>query len=491
MRLHDSKILPRRIFLRQTGLSLASLSLFAKTGLAKDPEGALGDNHAEIVKAIKALSLPKGTHLTLLHPQGCEANLKPIINAFSANTGIKILLKSADVDIINSTIGLNVITDRDAFDIAIPATFGIPDLVEAGALKDLTLFERKYAAESIHSDMLFSTGDYYKEKFFGYQTDGDAYVMFYNRLYIENPEESKRFEDTHGYALKIPETWDELDAMMAHFHRPKEGLYGGCLYRSIDYTVWEWWIRFHANGSYPLSDNLNPLINNESGIKALEAMIKSSDFQHPSAFTNGLFENWKLYADRKCFANIGWGGTQKFLRSNHSKTEKPFVFGELPGGTLNGVKFTAPFFNWGWNYVVSNFSQNPELAFLFTLYASLPALSASSVSQREGYFDPFRKEHYENPDIIDTYGTDFLKIHKSSMTRAIPDFYMHGYRDYFAALKESINLALKGTLSPQLSLDIAAKKWDDITDEIGRDSQMKQWSFLKSLYPEHIKHALS
>ena len=77
------------------------------------------------------------------------------------------------------------------------------------------------------------------------------------------------------------------------------------------------------------------------------------------------------------------------------------------------------------------------------------------------------------------------------MTRAIPDFYMHGYRDYFAALKESINLAHKGTLSPQLSLDIAAKKWDDITDEIGRDSQMKQWSFLKSLYPEHIKHALS
>ena len=477
---------------RDFSLKLAQLGLMGSfigsKILAQPLEPQASQLRASLIEKIKQIEI--SSPLKLLYPKGSYANLEPIIDKFTRDTGIHIETKQTDVDTINSRILISNIGGKYQFDVAIPASFGIPDLVEAGAIADLSSYAQKHEPKDFQGSSLFTTGDFYKAKFYGYQADGDTYVMFYNRAWLEDPEESKQFEDKNGYPLKIPETWVELDAMMAHFHRPDRGKYGGCLFRAPDYTVWEWWVRFHSYGSYPLSDSMEPKINSISGVKALEAIIRSTDSQHPSARTNGLFENWQVYAKGNCFANIGWGGTQKFLRSSQSQIRDKLAFGEIPGGSIDGKSFTAPYFNWGWNYVVSENSENKELAYLFTLYASTPEMSTCAIERNEGYFDPFRQEHYEEPSISKSYGEPFLKVHKSSMRKCIPDFYMYGYRDYFSSLKENINLALQGSLSPKLALDSAAKDWGNITKRIGRDEQAKQWQFLKSLYPEHLKAIL-
>ena len=77
------------------------------------------------------------------------------------------------------------------------------------------------------------------------------------------------------------------------------------------------------------------------------------------------------------------------------------------------------------------------------------------------------------------------------MNQCIPDFYMHGYRDYFASLKKNLALALEGIITPKLALDSAARDWEKITDRLGREKQAEQWMFLKSLYPAHMKAVLS
>ena len=61
----------------------------------------------------------------------------------------------------------------------------------------------KYEPEGFQDDALFSTGDYYKGSLYGYQTDGDTYVMFYNKEWLENSDENKSFSDKHGYDLKV------------------------------------------------------------------------------------------------------------------------------------------------------------------------------------------------------------------------------------------------------------------------------------------------
>ena len=51
------------------------------------------------------------------------------------------------------------------------------------------------------------------------------------------------------------------------------------------------------------------------------------------------------------------------------------AFGLMPGGMVDGQLLRTPYFNWGWNYVVSSVSREPEVAYLFTLYATSPAMS--------------------------------------------------------------------------------------------------------------------
>ena len=66
------------------------------------------------------------------------------------------------------------------------------------------------------------------------------------------------------------------------------------------------------------------------------------------------------------------------------------AFGPMPGGMVKGQLLKTPYFNWGWNYVVSTVSKQPEIAYLFTLYACSPVMSTHAVRDVDGYFDPFR-----------------------------------------------------------------------------------------------------
>ena len=313
---------------------------------------------------------------------------------------------------INQKVLLEAVSRSGSFDLALPATFGVPDLAESGILVNLDKYAELHEPADFQKDVLYTIGDYYKGSLYGYETDGDTYLMFYNKPWLDNADEQKAFADKLGYPLKVPDTWEELDAMMAFFHRPEKNMFGGTLFRTQYFIAWEWWGRFHAKGFYPLADDLTPQINNEAGVAALEELIAASKYQYAGAKSNGLFENFEAYGQGTAFANIGWGGTQKYLNSDKSKLKGKLAFGLMPGGKVGGELLRAPYFNWGWNYVVSSVSREPEIGYLFSLYATSPAMSTIAVRDVDGYFDPFRGVHYEDQQIREVYTPEFLEVHK-------------------------------------------------------------------------------
>jgi hypothetical protein len=254
----------------------------------------------------------------------------------------------------------------------------------------------------------------------------------------------------------VPETWEELDAMMAFFHRPDQNMFGGALFRTQYFIAWEWWGRFHAKGFYPLDDELNPQINNEAGVAALEELIAASQHLYPGAKTNGLFENFEAYGEGNKFANIGWGGTQKYLHSEKSKMKGKMAFGLMPGGIVDGQLLRTPYFNWGWNYIVSAAAAEPEIGYLFTLYATSPAMSTIATRDPDGYFDPTRGAHYEDGEIRETYSPEFLEVHRVSMQNSIPDLYLKGQGEYFDELRVNLTAADSGTKTAKQALDDTA-----------------------------------
>lgn len=450
----------------------------------------LANVHIEAAAKAKELANGRSVTLKILQPSGSLGNVKPVADKFAAETGISVEYLEVPLGEITQKILLEAVAKSGAFDLALPATFGIPDLVESGILVNLDQYASKYEPDDFQDDELFSTGDYYKGSLYGYQTDGDTYVMFYNKDWLENSDENKKFADKNGYELKVPDTWQELDAMMAHFHRPDEGMYGGALYRTQYFLAWEWWVRYHAKGYFPLDDDLNPQIDNDAGVQALEEMVAASAHLYPGARTNGLFENFEAFGKGDKFCNIGWGGTQKFLNSDKSSIKGRMAFGPTPGGMVNGELLKTPYFNWGWNYVVSSVSKDPEIAYLFSLYACSPVMSTVAVRDPGGYFDPFRGVHYEDQEIINTYSADFLVVHKASMEGSIPDLYLKGQGEYFDELRTNLGAADAGAKTPKQALGDTASAWKRITRRMGKRSQSVQWSFLKSMYPASIRSRL-
>lgn len=487
------KGLSRRSILAAGTAGMASYALspmLFNAGARAQNATSLADIHEYAAAQARTLAGDRQITLKILQPSGSLGNVQPVAEVWSELTGIQFEYIEVPLGEINQKVLLEAVSRSGSFDIALPATFGLPDLAESGILVNLDEYSAKHEPADYQSDALFSVGDYYKGSLYGYQTDGDTYLMFYNKAWLDDADEQKGFSDKHGWGLKVPDTWEELDAMMAWFHRPDEGMYGGSLFRTQYFIAWEWWGRFHAKGFYPFDDELNPQINNAAGVAALEELIAASQHQGPGARSNGLFENFESYGEGDKFANIGWGGTQKFLHSDKSQMKGNMAFGSMPGGMVDGELLRAPYFNWGWNYVVSSASPETEIAYLFTLFACSPAMSTIAVRDPAGYFDPFRAAHYDDPDINEVYSTEFLTAHRESMSDSIPDLYLKGQGEYFDELRVNIAAADAGSKTPKDALDDTAASWERINRRMGHRSQVVQWQFLKSLYPASIAKRL-
>ncbi len=416
--------------------------------------------------------------------------MRPVKSAFRAATGIAIALVETPVDDINTQLALDAMSGEGNYDLALPATFGLPDLATSGAIIPITDFARRYEPDGFRKGILYDIGDRFDGDIFGFQTDGDAYVMFYHKDLLENADEAARYADKYGRPLAIPDTWEELDRQMAYFHREEEGLSGGLLFRTPGYLAWEWWVRFHAKGVWPLSPNLDPQIDSDAGIDALENMIRATEHLSPEVDRLGLFENWARYGEGNVYCNIGWGGTQKYLNGPKSKMRGRMAYGPTPGGLVNGSLLITPYFNWGWNYVVTANSKFPEIAYLFALFASSPAMSTLAVRQQGGYFDPFRPEHYADRKIREAYSDDFLKVHEASLRSSIPDLYLANQSEYFQSLTNWLDRALSKKVTSEEALKRVAQQWRLINRSSGIEKQKRRWSLLRQKYPPHVRDRL-
>lgn len=445
------------------------------------------DWHESIAHRAKQLSDQGPLHLLI--PQGSGPCVHAVTEAFTAMTGVDCIIREVPVDEINVELILQSHNGDSSIDVALPATFGLPDLVEARAIMALDELAEKYQPAGFSEGYLYRKGDYYRDHLYGYQTDGDAYLLFYNKRMLEDPAEQAAFETRYGRPLDVATTWQELDEMMAYFHRPEKQQYGGCLFRNAGYLVWEWWARFHAKGYYPVQDDMTPNINNAAGVAALEELIAASQWQSPNSRANGLFENWADFAQDNIFCNIGWGGTQKHMMTLPAMQDN-LVHSSLPG-IANGEQTSGMgYFNWGWDYTVSAQSTRSELAYLLTIFCTSPVVSTLAVRQPEGFFDPFRQIHYEDAQVQSVYGTSFLDAHRQSLSNCIPDFYISGQSSYLDSLRQQILATINGETNAQRALDICAQRWNHVTRRLGARKQQLQWQSLKHTYPDALQALL-
>ncbi|MBJ3761479.1 extracellular solute-binding protein [Maribius pontilimi] len=446
--------------------------------------GLAGTARGDIVGMARHWANRDGRPLVGLVPDGSQANLDAVIADWTHETGIPVALDVVPVDDVHRTMTLGALSDTDQPDFALPATFNIQDLVAARIIASHDQIDARIGRLPVSEPGLYTMGDIVDGERYGLQTDGDVYLMFYRQDMLT--DNAARYADRYGHPLTRPSTWPELDRQMAFFHRPASGQYGGALFRTPGYLVWEFWSRMHAKGHLPFDAELHPLLHQDPAVEALEQMIAATAYLHPATASAGLFENWRLFQKQDIYCNIGWGGSQKAFNAPGSRVRGKLVYSRLPGEKREH----SSYFNWGWSYVVPQRARSPELGHLFGTFATSQEHSTPAVRAADGYFDPFHAIHYEDPEIQKIYSKPFLEVHKAALAECIPDLYLPGYGTLFAALSRALQNALSGRQSARAALSGASEAWQIAILDQQPHRLAAKWHALLKRYPAEFTEGL-
>ncbi len=454
----------------------ATTSAFA-TGLSF-PSVLSAEGSDVVLDFAREIIGPSSAPLRGLIPQGSEANLAPVVAEWESQTGQKVDLSTVPVDDINARMTIDGLTGLLNFDFALPATFGIPDLISAGVVRPFDQIRQGMRMSTPTDTGLYEIGDFFGGERYGFQTDGDVYLMFYRADMLDDPAQNQKYEDQFGGPMSLPKDWSELDRQMEFFHKPSEGRYGGALFRIPGYLGWEFIARVLAAQGCLFSVDLEPRLDNDRAEQVIEDMRRATDFLHPAVAHAGLFQNWDLYKSEDIYANIGWGGSQKAFNQQNSRIRGKMHHAMLPGLAEKNLSY----FNWGWSYVVPSGALQPAAGYLFSRFAVSERASLLAVGEKDGYFDPFHSVHYSDPAVIQAYSEPFLDVHKKAMKMAGHNFNLPGHGSYMASLNENLSQALNGRLSAREALNVIEAEWELTTLEIGSADQTRRWKEL--LTPE-------
>lgn len=319
--------------------------------------------------------------------------------------------------------------------------------------------------------------------------DGDMRIFHARKDLFEDPEEQAAFKEKYGYDLGIPENYEQYLDMAEFFTRPDEDLYGTgecTLYFLVPY-----WFDRYVDKTYQDSDgavygqlfdeNMNPLINGEAGIWALENFKKSLDYMPPELakqFEWAEVRN-QFYAGRLAMAPQWTDLSKTGSNPEVSTVVGNFLFGPLPPGNIAGLAD-------GREWAIPAASQKKEAAFEVLSWLSSAERHGELVADTGTWalYDPVRISEYTNPEThftalaaadiqqAEDYGEVTLELLSG---KSYPDLDIPGTPRYRKVLVRLFQEALTGQTSVEDALNQAVEEWNQITDELGREKQIEHY----------------
>lgn len=404
----------------------------------------------------------------------------------------------------------------------------VTPLITGVAAFDIILFPGTWTAEFAANEWLTPLDDYVAEvdewweyddildiyKEFGIWedqivtiiADGDTHLVYYRKDAIEDPEYQEQFQAVYGYELQPPLTWAEYKDIAEFFHGwdwDGDGRtnHGAAEARRRDgQAVWTFFTRAASyvslpdqpGGLYFDPEDMTPRINSTGHVRALEDYLEIIEFGPPGMedyMVGDVREGW--YVGRYTLG-IDWGDTGTFAAVAPGTVVADKTGYVLQPGTTEVWNFAeeawvevpevnhAPFLAFGgWVYGIPYFAQNVEAAFDFIAFLTSADISLICATTEGTGIDPFRHSHYENLEPWYEFGfvnpDEFLDVYQQHQTHpnAQMDLMIPGMARYQEALDFELAQAVAGSKTPQQALDDAARAWDRITDDLGREQQLE------------------
>lgn len=340
--------------------------------------------------------------------------------------------------------------------------------------------------------------------------DGDAHMLYYRKDLV-NPESpfAADFEAEYGYPLDEPQTWSQYYDMATFFNGKEVETAGETApiagvaeaQRRNAQSYWVFLSHAASYGKVPGNpcfffscDDMTPQVNNPGWVAALDDYIRSRDLGPQEQLQWDVTDTRVHFPAGAAVFNIDWGDVGPISYSpDASVIIGDTGFAVLPaadrywnyetGEWVEEVN-VAPFIAFGgWIISVAADSDVKDAALDFASFMARPELVKQLAVTPDTGINPSRFSQFEDVDMwvesgFDQEGAeDYLDAVLNTINdpNAALDLRIRGSAEYLNVLDVEISRALADEISPQEALDNVAAGWDEITERLGRDSQLEQY----------------
>jgi multiple sugar transport system substrate-binding protein len=433
----------------------------------------------EYVKA-KNLKDPK---LTILLSSLYNNSFPDFAKKWEELTGVKFEIVPLGYTDIPAKIMQEGVAKTGVYDLFNDFPYTMPDAVGANVVIPLDDYIAKYKPDfsGIAPGLLYQQN--YDGKVYILVNDGDHLLLALRKDLVENPQARAEYREKYGKDLGCPDTLAEWEQQAAFFQTKagetrwgitfEKPLYGALGYRSVNFS----YRHFAAYMDGLLFDkDMNPRINTPAGIEAIKDFASIVQYMPKDIQGWGTPQIYPFWGSGQAYSAMSFPSIVGFGESN----PKSVVKGKqltclMPGKMIDGKLVRRAPQAAGTGYMVSSYSKHPELAYLFTQWFTSPSIGDDAVAHPRGFWDPYRISNLTHKGILDRFGKAFVEKTLENSKYAASLLLIEGNYEYFKILDNN----LADVMNKNINAEEAAKRvetaWNRITEEIGRDTQIRIW----------------
>ncbi len=340
--------------------------------------------------------------------------------------------------------------------------------------------------------------------------DGDRHYLQYRKDLFEDIKNQNIFKNKYGKKLSPPKTWKDLNLIAGFFNKriikKNKKIFGIAEITNKNDLLFSQFIKRAApyakhpkikGGFYFDIKTMKPLINTPGFVEALKDFIKSQNFYPPGGNKFTLANVIMSFGTGNTVFSDCWDDSFVKAMEKNSKISDKIASSLSPGShkvwnrkTVKWDSFPAvnyvPYLAWGWTSGVNKKSKNIEAAFDYLGFFSNNKNHLSDMKIGRFGVNPFRqsdlkvnfwiKEAGWNRNAAKSYIKTLKKL--SILKNHVLDLRIHQGRQYMQVLSIGVFRALSKREPPQEALDEVARRWEIITERVGRDKQRKAYAHI-------------
>jgi len=465
-------------------LLLVGLSLGVTPSLAQVLPGTTVEERAinGAKEYIKKNNL-KAPSLTMLMVSLFKNSMPTFAKQWEELTGVKMKFVESHYADISAKIMAEAVARTGEYDIFNQFPYVVPDAAGAGVILPMDEYAARGQPDFSGLEPPPRAQQTYNGKLYFFLLDGEPLMLVLRKDLLELPGVKEEFQARYGWEAGCPDTmaqWEQL----AEFFQTKKGqtrwgktfdqdLYGAMGYRSMNFSHRHFPAYF---GGLLFDKDMKPRINTVQGLRAMKEFTSIVKYMPPDIQGWGTPQIYPFWASGQAFSVMSFPSIVGYGNANpESKIKGQQLSCLMPGVPVDGKVVRRSPQAAGTGYMISRYSKHPELAYYFLQWFTGPAKGDEAIAHPQGFWDPMRRSNLTNEAILAKFGQQFVEVTLENTKYATALLMLPGNEEYFNVLDKNLALVMQGNISPEDAAKKIEAGWNKVTDDVGRQEQMKLW----------------